>query len=215
MHGELEGFDGSARRAVALAEAEARELRHDHVGTEHLLLGLLADETPVAGALVDAGVTLTAARRKVGEAVRRNSTPSRLESSVLPRTARATRALGRAVRFANARHRDVGSEHVLLGVLDVEGTAGQVLRGLGVDVERLRTMLDDLAGARPGDDAVDSPQDSEPPGQVVSPCMCPSCGAALDDNLVYRTLTADGPGGPRDVVVYVCAACGRAVGAAT
>ena len=57
---------------------------------------------------------------------------------MLLRSERAARALGRSVRFSHAaRASSVGTEHVLLGVLDVEGTAGQVLLWLGADVERL------------------------------------------------------------------------------
>ena len=57
-------------------------------------------------------------------------------------TARAKRAIERASRFSLQRWRHVGTEHLLLGVLDVEGTACQVLRGLGVDVAGLRRTID-------------------------------------------------------------------------
>jgi ATP-dependent Clp protease ATP-binding subunit ClpA len=214
--GELEGFDASAQRAVRLAEAEARKLGHDRVGTEHLLLGLLSDDTSVAAiALGEAGVTVAAARHKAGEALGRSPGTSTSVESSLPRSARATRALGRAVRFAHARHSaGVGCEHVLLGVLDVEGTAGQVLRGLGVDVDRLRATLDDVTGAD-GAGAGTKRQRVEPARPTMIRVNCASCGCDLDDELAYRTLTAQGPEGPRDVVVYACGTCGCAIGTMT
>jgi hypothetical protein len=202
---ELQGFDVAARRAVALAEVEARELAHDRVGTEHLLLGLLVNEgSNAAGALADAGVTLAAARRKVSEAVGSPPDDGRRPSGPLPKSPRAVRALGRAARFAHARRADaVGTEHVLLGVLDVEGTAGQVLRGLGFDVERLRASLDgpvalsqDLATAAP-----------------TLASKCPSCAIGLDGALGYRVITATGEGlPPIDALVFSCTACGMVVG---
>ena len=66
---ELRGFDEAATRAVALAAREARELGHDRVGTEHVLLGLLTNHSETSTTLTDAGVTLAAARTKVIEAV--------------------------------------------------------------------------------------------------------------------------------------------------
>jgi ATP-dependent Clp protease ATP-binding subunit ClpA len=139
---DLAGFGLDARRAIAAAEREARELGHAVVGTEHLLLGLLADETSSAsGALRDAGATLSAARAKVREAVGVRSGAT-IDEQAQTASARATRALGRAARFSHSRRAPtVTSEHLLEGVLDVEGTAGQVLRGIGVDVERLRARL--------------------------------------------------------------------------
>ena len=141
--GELAGFGPSARRTVALAELEAGELGHHRVGTEHLLLGVIANAgTAAAGHLSEAGVILAAARHKVSEALGTPAERAVRPVGPLPRTRRAARALGRAVRFSHARRAEaVESEDVLLGVLDVEGTAGQVLRGLGVDVARLRAAV--------------------------------------------------------------------------
>jgi ATP-dependent Clp protease ATP-binding subunit ClpA len=202
------GLDASAERAVALAESEARQFGHDRVGTEHLLLGLLTNDSAASHMLSDAGVTLTAARNKVIEAVgissRRN--PDELTRS-LPRTARATRALGRSVRFAHARGSDVvTSDHVLMGVLDVEGIAGQVLRGLGVDVESLRGSLDALVQeSPPGRDE----SRNDDPG-VFRSAMCPSCNASLDHELVYRVVRAAGEDGhTRDALLFSCGVCGR------
>jgi ATP-dependent Clp protease ATP-binding subunit ClpA len=211
--GDGHGLDSGAARAVALAESEAYQLGHDRVGTEHLLLGLLTNGSATSSMLTDAGVTLAAARNKVSEAVGPSSrtSPDR-RTGPLPKTARATRALARSVRFAHARGSEVvTSDHVLTGVLDVEGIAGQVLRGLGLDVEALRASLDALADASPPD------RDAAPPAsvhRVFRPATCPSCDASLDDELVYRVVPArDEHGHTRNALIFACGACGRVLGA--
>jgi ATP-dependent Clp protease ATP-binding subunit ClpC len=206
---DLQGFGVDALDAVTMAELEARDLGHDRVGTEHLLLGLLANEDdPAARPLLAAGVTLGAARHKVSEAVGPGAVAGTLPVGPLPRTARAARALSRAVRFSHARRADaVATEHVLLGVLDVEGTAGQVLRGLGVDIERLRGSF---AWDSDAEADAESPDPSEPTGPA-----CPACRASLDDELRYDLVMAtDGRGGSLDVLVFTCGACGRTLGVA-
>lgn len=214
---ELDGFGEAARRAVALAEVETRDLGHDRIGTEHLLLGLLAHrETIAARALNRAGATLSATRRKVEEAVGSRSGES-APSGPLPTTPRAGRALERSVRFAHRGHADVvGSTHLLLAVLDVEGRAGQVLRVLGVDIKALRTALDEGESSRPGaaSDAAPAPaKDHE-----VAPATCALCGASADE-LAYRVVAVRGEVGgnrqeSRDAVVFFCGLCGAIAGVA-
>lgn len=206
--GDLQGFAPGARRAVTAAEAEARGLGHGRVGTEHVLLGLLCDETSVATAvLVDAGATLAAARRKVREAVGSTTPPV---DGPLPLTPRASRALGRAARFSHARRApSVAPEHLLEGVLDVEGTAGQVLRGLGVDVDGVRAALDPDAQPRRAPAA-------PAPAVAAPPAVCPSCRALVDGNLTWHTTSATSTDGTamRDALVFSCAACGTTLGVA-
>lgn len=129
---------------VGLAEAEAEVLGHHHVGTEHLLLGILADgQTPAAAALDKAGATLAAARPKVAEAVGERQ-PETIAGE-LPLTARAKRVLERASRFSLQRRApEVETEHILLAILNVDGTAGQVLRGLGVELTALYEAVSGL-----------------------------------------------------------------------
>jgi ATP-dependent Clp protease ATP-binding subunit ClpA len=209
--GELRGLGPSAVRAMALAEREARELGHERVGTEHLLLGLLTNDSDTSKLLADAGMTLAATRAKVSEAVGAHGvgTTGISVDAARPRTARADRALGRAARFAHAEGSDiVDSEHLLWGVLDVEGTAGQVLRGLGVDVDSLRDQLETPEAEREtrtsrGDAVVGVPA-----------AVCPSCGVVLD-MLSYRLVPATSESGPeREAVLYSCENCGRVLGVA-
>lgn len=211
--GELQGFDAGAVRAIELAESEAGHLGHERVGTEHLLLGLLTNDSDTSTMLAAAGVTLAAARNKVIEAVGVSSRDSSdRRPRTLPKTPRATRALGRALRFAHARGSDdVTSHHVLLGVLDVEGIAGQVLRGLGLDVDSLRASLDTLDASNSADRGPLSRR--REPG-TVRPTTCPSCNSSLDLDLVYRVVPArDEHGHTRDALVFMCGACGWFLGA--
>jgi ATP-dependent Clp protease ATP-binding subunit ClpA len=201
---DLRGFGPDARRALALAEREARALHHDRIGTEHLLLGLLADDTHgTAATLRDAGAGLAAARRKVTEAVGQST-------AVGPPawTERARRAIGRAPRFARAAgDDDVSSDHLLLAVLDVEGTAGQVLRGLAVDVERLRAAL-----TRPGSGTTTESGLPEAPSAPPPPPTCPTCQAVLTDGVETTIAPAADSEGPSEVILVSCPACGRALG---
>lgn len=222
---DLAGLDVGARRAITRAEVEARQLGHDRVGTEHLLLGVLAsgdegaggaDTTTVVAVLRDAGLTLSATRHKVTEAAGRpSSSPSDDSGGRLPRTARADRAIARSVRFSHEHRADaVGCEHLLLGVLDVEGTAGQVLRGLGVDVDQLRSALHATATALVARlDVADDPVTTGAAGAASrQPVRCPACASPLDDALTYRTMTASGHHVPRPVTVYSCDVCGTFLG---
>jgi len=181
---------------------------HHHIGSEHLLLGIMSVvECKEARALRAAGASLDAAREKVDEAV-----GTKLDSHVGEPTftARARRALERASRFSLQRlESKVGTEHVLLGVLDVEGTACQVLRGLGVDVGNLRRTIDTAPNeseARPATPAVESG-----PAAEVGP-RCIGCGDDLVGALAQRTVAStDASGTVRNVVVVYCSSCGTAV----
>ena len=209
-------LDVDARRALEVAVDEATELGQERVGTEHLLLGLIAvDGSGAAVALADAGATLAAARHKVAEAAGPRGAGA---ASAVSTTARAARALNRAVRFSHARRSDlVTSEHVLLGVLDVEGTAGQVLRRLGVDVPRLRAALDGQAelvvdDERSPDEAIGA--EPTPIHRDAATVSCPACGADLDGGVVQHKLALrkDAPGRARTLGAYACAQCGVFLG---
>lgn len=225
VEGGLDGFGPESLRAVALASAEARSVGSLRLGTEHLLLGLLADADGGAARLLGgAGVTLAAARRKVAEAVgQRPAEPDADPRSVteavgtLDRSPRAERAIGRAFRFSREdQSREVTSEHLLLAVLDVEGTAGQVLRGLGVDLDNLRSVVES-GGEDPSGSAAAGAGAVSFEGGAGLGAVCATCSSPLDGALEYSVLaaapTADG-GRRRDVTVVWCRACGAALGIA-
>jgi ATP-dependent Clp protease ATP-binding subunit ClpA len=206
----LEGCSDDARIVVSQAIAEARQLGHSRVGTEHLLLGLLAEEdSEPAVALRAAGATLAAARYTVAEIVTDvGESPSGHE---LPFTARAQRALERAGRFSRRfREPEVTAEHVLLGLLDVEGLACQVMRGLGVDISRLQESLVPTHKVAPA--APPAFEEQERPAALRP--ECPGCRAGLDGNLLETVIAARGDGeSTTNVSVAYCAICGVTLGA--
>jgi hypothetical protein len=195
----FERFNPEARGVVVRAVQEARRMGHGHVGTEHLLLGLIgAPGTTVSDALIGAGAFLLPAREKVLEALANRSPAAGGGGGAadLPYTDRAARALDRSGRLAlRVGSEHVRCEHVLLSVLDVEGTAGQVLRGMGVDPETVRQAV--LAGGsspstRQAQGAVGRSDDaaaSLEPGAVGrgdDPAAAREPGAALDPAAAAR-----------------------------
>jgi ATP-dependent Clp protease ATP-binding subunit ClpA len=200
----FDGFSACALKVVSAANSEARSLEHGRIGTEHLLLGLLSDEMGASAELLRAaGATLPTARHMVVEVV---GTTAASAGAELPYTARAQRALERAARFSRQERSPlVDVEHVLLGVLDVEGLACQVLRRLGADVGQLRDALSDRGEAGSGE--------AEPlPAAAVEP-RCPSCGRALSATVGKRIINnRDEDGAASPVAVIFCTACGATLG---
>jgi prophage maintenance system killer protein len=124
-------FTDRARRVVVLAQDEARELGHGFVGTEHLLLGLLAEGEGVAAlALESLGISLEEARDRVEEIAGRGQDAP---AGHIPFTPPAKRVLERALREAlQLGHHYIGTEHLLLSLLtEGDGITAQVLAGRG------------------------------------------------------------------------------------
>jgi hypothetical protein len=143
----LERVTDRARRAIDAATVAARALGHNHVGTEHLLLGLFAEPDGLAArALAEAGVDRAAVEARVLESVPRGGEP-RLENP--PYTPRASLALQGALEEAlRLAHNYIGTEHILLGLLrDRDGLAARVLGDLGVRPEEIRSRLVDMVDA--------------------------------------------------------------------
>jgi prophage maintenance system killer protein len=131
--GMFQRFTDRARRAVHLAQEEARLLRHDYVGTEHLLLGLLYESEGVAAkALESLGIFREDVRGQVEEIIGHGQGS---RSGHIPFTCRAKKVLELSLREALALgHHYIGTEHLLLGLLrEGEGIAAQVLVRLGAD----------------------------------------------------------------------------------
>ncbi|HWE55898.1 MAG TPA: Clp protease N-terminal domain-containing protein [Acidimicrobiales bacterium] len=199
----LERYSDDARRAVEGATREARELGHGQVGTEHLLLGLLGEpESTAARALAAGGASLALCRDKVIEALARRPPLGRVApGQQLPLSDRAARTLDRAGRLApRMGSEQVLSEHLLASLLDVEGTAGQVLRGQSVDLAAVRHAL--AAADEPAEAPIQEP--AEP---VVTGPVCGRCGASLVGSLARARIHSV------DAIVFYCSQCGTALGA--
>lgn len=137
----FERFTDDARRAVVLAQEEARSLGHDWIGTEHLLLGLLhVEHGPAADALVALRVTPEGIRGRVEEIVGRGAGAS---VDHMPFTPRAKKVLELALRESLQLGDDhIGAEHLLLGLVrEGEGVAALALAQEGVEPEQLRAQV--------------------------------------------------------------------------
>ncbi len=137
----FERFTDRARRVVVLAQDEARLLDHNHIGTEHLLLGLVHEGEGVAArALESLGISLEAVRQQVEEAVGRGE---QAPGGRIPFTPRAQKVLELSRREAlQLGHNYIGTEHILLGLIrEGEGVAAQVLVRLGADLNRVRQQV--------------------------------------------------------------------------
>jgi ATP-dependent Clp protease ATP-binding subunit ClpC len=140
----FERFTDRARRVVVLAQEEARMLNHAHIGTEHLLLGLVHEGQGVAARALEAlGISLEAVRQEVEEIIGRGEQPA---SGHIPFTPRAKKVLELSLRESNQLgHEYIGTEHILLGLLrEGEGVAAQVLVKMGTDLNRVRQQVIEL-----------------------------------------------------------------------
>jgi ATP-dependent Clp protease ATP-binding subunit ClpC len=145
----FERFTDRSRRVVVLAQEEARLLRHNHIGTEHLLLGLIAERDSVAARTLRAlNVTIDAARDQVRQIIG----PGHLEQADhIPFTPRAKKVLELSLREALSLKSDsIGTEHLLLGLIaEGKGAGVQVLAKLGTPLRAVRDKTIELASTQP------------------------------------------------------------------
>ncbi|HSA57460.1 MAG TPA: Clp protease N-terminal domain-containing protein [Gemmatimonadaceae bacterium] len=136
-------FTEDVRRALARAREESVRLRHDYVGTEHILLALLhAGDSPAVQLLADLGVDRGQVRAHLERSVKHGSSTQTLHGE-LPYTSRAKKILELAMTAAREGRSDyVGAEHLLLGVLREEkGIAAQILGVFGVTHARMLAAM--------------------------------------------------------------------------
>jgi hypothetical protein len=137
----FERFTDRARRVVVLAQEEARLLNHNHIGTEHILLGLIHEGEGIAYlALTELGISLDAVRAQVEAEIGQGS---EAPGGHIPFTPRAKKVLELSLREAlQLGHNYIGTEHILLGLIrEGEGVAAQVLVGLGAGLDRVRGQV--------------------------------------------------------------------------
>jgi Clp amino terminal domain, pathogenicity island component/UvrB/uvrC motif len=138
----FERFNNQSRRVVVLAQEEARAFNHNHIGTEHLLLGLLCESAGAAAkALASANVTLDAAREELEAIVGRGQQAQ--SPGHIPFTKRAKKSLELSLRESLRLDDDyIGTGHLLLGIIrQGDGVALQILGKLDVDVDDLRERV--------------------------------------------------------------------------
>jgi ATP-dependent Clp protease ATP-binding subunit ClpA len=152
-------FTDQARRVVTLAQEEARMLRHNRVGTEHILLGLIQVDDGIASASLEAlGISLAAVRQQVEEII---GTGRWAPPVNIPYAPQAKRVLDMSLREALALgHHTIGTEHILLGLIrEGESPAARVLASLGAELGLVRQQVLELL-----QDTSDEEPASAPPG---------------------------------------------------
>jgi CHAT domain-containing protein len=135
----VDTFTEHALQALLLACEEARRLNHPYVGTEHLLLGLVAEGEGAAGkVLAQLGVKLTKTRAAVEYVIGRGEGPA---LGQIDHTPQAKKVIALATDEARRlRQNYVGTEHLLLGLIrERKGVAAGLLERLSIDLERVRT----------------------------------------------------------------------------
>jgi ATP-dependent Clp protease ATP-binding subunit ClpC len=153
----FERFTPRARRVVVLAQEEARLLNHGYIGTEHILLGLLAEREGVAArALAALNVTLEAAREQLREII--GPGPEEPQGHI-PFTPRAKKVLELSLREAlNLRSETIGTGHLLLGLAaERDGVGAQILVRLDAPPAAVREKVTELAAAEPEAGSEDDP----------------------------------------------------------
>jgi DNA-binding transcriptional regulator YhcF (GntR family) len=141
-------FTDEVRYVLAHAREEANRLRHEYVGTEHILLALLDEEDGTGTAVLNRiDVRAHEIRRLLDEVVKKGTAPVP-GSPELPYTSRSKKVLELAMTAArNLGDGYVGSEHLLLGLINEgRGIAAQVLVDLGATAERTATAVMELRG---------------------------------------------------------------------
>jgi ATP-dependent Clp protease ATP-binding subunit ClpA len=154
----FERFTAHARRAVVTAQEEARELNHNYIGTEHILLALLrrpdippSEESAITPAILEEfGMSREGVREEVIDKV--GIGKGKAKSGHIPFTPRAKKVLELALREAlQLHHHYIGTEHILLGLIrEDEGVAVQIMRK-HADLLALRTAVLDRVPAGDGD----------------------------------------------------------------
>jgi Clp amino terminal domain, pathogenicity island component len=145
----FERFTERARQVVVLSQEESRTLKHNYIGTEHILLGLLREEEGLAARVLERlGVTVERVRTQV---VRIVGYGEDVPSGQIPFTPRAKKVLELALREAlGLGHDYIGTEHILLGLVrENEGVAARILLDFDADSEKVRTEVISMVSTGP------------------------------------------------------------------
>lgn len=201
----FERFTDRARRVVVLAQEEARNLNHNYIGTEHILLGLIHEGEGVAAQALEAmGISLESVREQVEEIIGQGT---EAPSGHIPFTPRAKKVLEYSLREAlQLGHNYIGTEHILLGLIrEGDGVAAQVLTNLGADLpsvcQQVIQLLNGYQGGTPAAENVQEPAVAAVAASAPSRGRggTPSTSLVLDQ--FGRNLTAAAREGKLDPVI--------------
>ena len=140
-------FTERAQQSIIFSQQFAKQLGHNYVGTEHILLGLLQEKEGIAGqSLVNLGIEMAKLQEAIINAVGRGNVPSQLVGFT-PRTKRVFELSSEEARRLG--HSYIGTEHILLGLIrEKEGIAARVLARLGVSPEKVKEEVDKLLNSK-------------------------------------------------------------------
>jgi ATP-dependent Clp protease ATP-binding subunit ClpC len=177
-------FTERARKVLSLAQEEAQRFKHNYIGTEHLLLGLVREREGVAAkVLFKLGVELQKVRESVEFIIGRGD---RIVLGEIGLTPRAKKVIELAVDEARRlNHHYIGTEHLLLGLLrEGEGISAGVLESLGVNLEKARRETVSVLSGSSSATHVTPPPSPPVPAEAASlvaegePALnCSYCGA--------------------------------------
>lgn len=137
----FERYSDRARQVIVKAQDSARGLRHNYLGTEHILIGLLREEEGLAARVLDSlGITADAVEDRVKRIVGTGDDGRHVEP---PLTPRAKKVLELALREAlSLGHNYIGTEHILLGLVrENEGVAARILLDFDTTPEKIRDAI--------------------------------------------------------------------------
>src|SRR5262245_39277825 len=167
-----EKFTDRARKVMQMANQEAQRFQHEYIGTEHILLALIAEGSGVAAnVLLILGIELRKVRREIEKIVAVG--PDMVTMGKLPQTPRAKRVIEFAIDEARQlKHDFIGTEHLLLGLLrEEEGLAAQVLMNLDLRLSDVRQEVLNLLGYATGIPKLPEPNVVvDPELQHLPPC---------------------------------------------
>jgi ATP-dependent Clp protease ATP-binding subunit ClpC len=214
-------FTDRARRVVVLAQAEARMLNHNYIGTEHILLGLIGEGGGVAAQALEAmNISLEDVRSAIEEIIGEGQFAP---TGHIPLTPRAQKVLELSLREAQQLgHTYIGTEHILLGLVrEGEGVAVQVLERYGANLDRVRhNVIEFLSGSAGVQAAAEGA--ATPTGEIEAVLVqaasaegaptCPNCRSSLAETLAVKTLELKDGDEPSMVKMAYCSRCGMALG---
>ena len=146
-----EMFTEKARNAMVLAAQEAISFRHQAVGTEHLLLGLVIEQEGIAGILLrERGLTVEIVRQEIEALTGYGSNRKEIDPYLMPYSPRAKKVVVAATEEAKRlKIPQVGTEHLLLGLLQEEVLATKIMRDNHISLEELMKTIYEKIGIQP------------------------------------------------------------------
>jgi len=144
----FERFTERARKVVVKAQDEARFLKQNYIGTEHILLGLIDEKEGIASKVFhELGISINEIRAAIKDVVTEGTSES---YEHIPFTPRAKKVLELSLREAlQMGHNYIGTEHILLGLLrEGEGVAARVLNSLGVTLNSVKIKVKEILNSQ-------------------------------------------------------------------